>query len=428
MSILIRNGQVVDPLNETTSPLDILVENGKITRIEKQLTDEADTVIDASGLIIAPGLVDMHVHFRDPGQTHKEDIITGCAAAAHGGITAVACMANTDPTIDTPEMVQYVKNRAAEACGVRVYPIAALSKGLKGEELTDAEALKQAGAVAISDDGCNVDSSELMRNALIKTSTAGIPVLCHCEVSDMVGNYAVNEGRVSRQLWLPGRPAIAEELSVMRDCMLAEETGAAVHICHISTAKAVDIVRQFKKRGVHITCETCPQYFTITENEILRIGSLARVNPPLRLEQDVQGIIRGLCDGTIDAIATDHAPHSDTEKQQVLSRAPSGLVGLETSLALALTHLYHTGRITLPRLVKLMSLAPASILGISGGRLVIGGDADITIFDPERTWVVDTDHFRSKSRNTPFEGCEVKGKTTHTIVAGNLIYQDRSRV
>ena len=426
MKLLIKHGRVVDPVSGTVSIQDLYIENGKVVQLEKDIRQEADQVIDADGLVVCPGLVDMHVHLRDPGLTYKEDIFTGTAAAAHGGVTSVACMANTDPVVDTPEQVRYVKDKAAQASGVHVYPIAAVSMGMRGEEPSDADALKKAGAIALSDDGCNVDNANLMRDVMIHAKRLEMPVLCHCEDTTMVEGRAVNEGSVSRQLWLEGRPAIAEEIMVMRDAMLAEETGAHVHICHVSTTKSVDIIRRMKKRGVAITCETCPQYFTLTEDEILTQGSMARVNPPLRTAKDIKGIIAGLKDGTIDAIATDHAPHSAEEKSRPLTRAPSGMVGLETSLAITLTELYHTGKMKLPEIIKRMTYTPASILRLSSkGRLSLGSDADITIFDPEEVWTIDPEQFASKARNTPFAGREVKGKVKYTIVGGNVIYQDR---
>jgi len=426
MKLLIKHGRVVDPVSGTVSIQDLYIENGKVVQLEKDVRQEAAQVIDADGLVVCPGLVDMHVHLRDPGLTYKEDIFTGTAAAAHGGVTSVACMANTDPVVDTPEQVRYVKDKAAQANGVHVYPIAAVSMGMRGEEPSDADALKKAGAIALSDDGCNVDNANLMRDVMIHAKRLEMPVLCHCEDTTMVEGRAVNEGSVSRQLWLEGRPAIAEEIMVMRDAMLAEETGAHVHICHVSTAKSVDIIRRMKKRGVAITCETCPQYFTLTEDEILTQGSMARVNPPLRTAKDIKGIIAGLKDGTIDAIATDHAPHSAEEKSRPLTRAPSGMVGLETSLAITLTELYHTGKMKLPEIIKRMTYTPASILRLSSkGRLSLGSDADITIFDPEEVWTIDPEQFASKARNTPFAGREVKGKVKYTIVGGNVIYQDR---
>ena len=418
MRLLIRNGRVVHPVTGAVLLQDLLAEDGKIALMERGIDLEADETIEASGLVVSPGLVDMHVHLRDPGLTYKEDILTGCAAAARGGVTSMACMANTSPTVDSPEQVAYVLDRARQANGVQVFPIAALSRGLRGEEPTDAEALKKAGAVAISDDGSNVDNANLMRDVLIRTRRLGLPVLCHCEDTTMVEGRAVNEGSVSRQLWLEGRPAIAEEIMVMRDAMLAEETGARVHVCHVSTAKSVDIIRRMKKRGAPITCETCPQYFTLTEEEVLTQGAMARVNPPLRTAKDVKGIIAGLKDGTIDVIATDHAPHSAEEKARPLTRAPSGMIGLETSLAVTLTQLYHTQKLDLPSLIRRMSTNPADILGLTKGRMSLGVDADLTIFDPDEEWTVDPEQFASKARNTPFAGRKLKGRVKYTIVKG----------
>ena len=426
MKILIKNGRVVHPVTSVVLPQDLLIEDGKIALLERGLDMDADRVIDARGLCIAPGLVDMHVHLRDPGLTYKEDIVTGTAAAARGGVTSLACMANTKPIVDSPETVRYIIDKAEnQGSGVHVYPIGAVSKGLSGGELTDFEALQQAGAIALSDDGVNVDNANLMRDAMICARRLHMPLLCHCEDTSMVEGRAVNEGSVSRQLMLEGRPAIAEELIVMRDAMLAEETGAHVHVCHISTAKSVDIVRRMKKRGVKITCETCPQYFTLTEDEVLSKGAFAKINPPLRTTQDVQGILAGLRDGTIDAIATDHAPHSDEEKSRPLTQAPSGAVGLETSLALTLTALYHTKQLTLPEVIRRMSTNPADILGLPKGRMSIGVDADLVIFDPDEQWVIDPAKFASKGRNTPFTGCKVRGKVKYTIVKGKVIYEEK---
>ena len=426
MKLLIKNGRVIQPVTITVLLHDILAEDGRISLLEHGLTVQADQTIDASGLAVAPGLVDMHVHFRDPGLTYKEDVLTGCAAAARGGVTSVACMANTSPAVDKPEQVKYVLERAKLANGVGVYPIAALSKGLQGEEPTDAEALRRAGAIALSDDGNTVDNANLMRDALILANRLDMPILCHCEDTSMVAGRAVNEGSVSRQLWLEGRPAIAEEIMVMRDAMLAEETGSKVHICHVTTARSVDIIRKMKKKGVPITCETCPHYFTLTEDEVLRQGALARVNPPLRTKADVHGIIAGLKDGTIDAIASDHAPHSVEEKSRPLARAPSGMIGLETSLAITLTQLYHTKKLDLPGVIRRMSTNPADILHISRGRMSLSAVADLVIFDPDEAWTIDPERFASKARNTPFAGWKVKGRVKYTIAKGRVIYRDEA--
>ena len=404
--------------------MDILISGGRIVGIGNGLKAEGAQVIDATGLVVSAGLVDMHVHLREPGQEYKETIATGCAAAAKGGVTTVACMPNTKPVTDDPEKIKWVLDKAKAACGVKVVPIGAVTVGQKGEQLTDFAAQQAAGATALSDDGVPIQNANLVRDAMILAKKQNLTLLSHCEDADMVCNYAVNEGAVSRWLGLPGRPAIAEELMVMRDAMLAEETGAAVHICHVSTAKSVSIIRQYKHRGVAITCETCPQYFTLTEDEVIEKGSLARVNPPLRTQHDVEGIIRGLQDGTIDAIATDHAPHSLEEKSKPLAESPSGMVGLETSLALTLTALYHTGKLELSDILRKMTINPACILRINAGRLALGAEADLTIFDPNEEWVIDPHDFVSKGRNTPFGGKTVKGRVKYTVSGGKIIYQE----
>ena len=424
MKLLIKNGTLIDPVCGPNGVTDILVEDGTISVIGSDLDDRQAQVVDATGLHVCAGLIDMHVHLRDPGLTYKEDILTGSAAAAKGGFTAIACMPNTKPVADSPEILAYILNRAKENCGVRVLPIGALSMGQKGVEITDAKALKEAGAVAISDDGVPVQNANLMRDALLRAHRNKLTVLSHCEDDDMVRGRSVNEGRVSRQLGLPGRPGIAEELMVMRDAMLAEETRTAVHICHVSTANSVNIIRQFKRKGVRITCETCPQYFTLTHEEILRQGTMAKVNPPLRATKDKLGILAGLKDGTIDCIVTDHAPHSAEEKARPLTEAPAGMVGLETSLGLALTYLYHTGELSLNDIIQKMTVNPAKILGLRSGTLALGAVADLTIFDLNERWTVDPDRFASKARNTPFAGMELQGRVKYTIVGGKIIYQD----
>ncbi|MBP1737608.1 MAG: dihydroorotase [Oscillospiraceae bacterium] len=422
MNILIKNAVLVDPVEGTERQEDILIQNERIAAIGTCLQADGAQVIDAAGCCAAPGLVDIHVHLREPGFEYKETIASGCAAAARGGVTSVACMPNTRPVIDTPELVRMVREKAA--CGIHVFPIAAVSVGQGGETLTDASALKAAGAPALSDDGVPVQSALLVRQALLAAGQLGMPVLSHCEDAGLVGNYAVNEGEISRKLGIPGRPAVAEELMAMRDAMLAEETGASVHICHVSTANTVEIVRQFKRRGVSITCETCPQYFTLTQEAILTHGAMARVNPPLRTERDRAAVLEGLRDGTIDAIVTDHAPHSAEEKARPLTEAPSGMVGLETSLALSLTALYHKGHMSLPAVIAAMTVKPAKILGLSKGTLQVGGSADLVLFNPDEEWVIDPARFVSKGRNTPFGGFKVKGKVNATIADGAMIYRE----
>ena len=423
MRLLIRGGRVIDPANRIDEYLDILLADGKIARLGKNLPAEDAQVLDAGGLAATPGLVDMHVHLREPGFEDKETVATGCAAAARGGVTTLVAMSNTRPATDCGKVVSLIRDKALPT-GVNVLPAGAVTLGQKGEALTDFVALKAAGVPALTDDGVPIQNLALLRQAMIAAKALGLPLLDHCEDRDMVRNYAVNEGAVSRKLGLPGRPAVAEELQIMRDVMLAEDTGAHVHICHISTAKGVDIVRQAKARGVQVTCETCPQYFTLTEEEVLRQGAMARVNPPLRTQADVEGIRAGLMDGTIDAIVTDHAPHTAEEKSKPLPDAPSGMVGLETSLALALTGLYHTGLLPLSRVLALMSAAPAALLGLDKGTLSLGRDADLVLFDPDQEWTIDKNQFVSKGRNTPFHGRAVRGKVKYTISLGNIIYME----
>ena len=423
MQLLIRGGRVVDPAQGVDDRLDLLIQDGKILRLGRDLAAPDAQILNAGGLTAAPGLVDIHVHLREPGFEAKETVSTGCAAAARGGVTTLVAMPNTRPAADCPEVVQLVRDKAAPT-RINVLPAGAVTLGQKGEQLTDFAALKAAGVPALTDDGVPIQNLALLRRALLEAKRLSLPLLDHCEDRDMVQNYAVNEGAVSRKLGLPGRPAVAEELQIMRDVMLAEDTGAHVHICHISTAKGVDIVRRAKARGVRVTCETCPQYFTLTEEEVLRQGAMARVNPPLRTQADVEGIRAGLLDGTIDAIVTDHAPHTAEEKSRPLADAPSGMVGLETSLALALTGLYHTGLLPLSRVLALMSSSPAALLGISKGMLCVGRGADLVLFDPEEEWVIDKEQFVSKGRNTPFHGRTVRGKVKYTISRGTIIYQE----
>jgi len=419
--LLIKGGIVI---GTPAGSADILIKDGKVAAISENIAETGEMkVINAAGFVAAPGLVDMHVHLRDPGFEYKEDILTGASAAAAGGVTTCCCMPNTSPVADNAETVRYMAAKAKEA-PVRVLPYGAVTLSQQGEELTDFAALKAAGAAALSDDGNSIQSAELMRRALRQARDNSILVISHCEDSGMVKNYAVNEGRVSGILGLRGRPAIAEETMVLRDAMLAAETDARVHIAHVSTAGSVEIIRKAKAEGVKITAETCPHYFTLTEDEILSQGSLARVNPPLRTVGDVEAIIGGLADGTLDAIATDHAPHAPHEKALPLADAPSGMIGLETSLALALTYLYHTGKLSLDEIVALMSANPARILGADAGRLSAGDPADVVLFDPDEEWIVFPENFKSKARNTPFTGMKLRGKVKYTISRGEIVYRD----
>ena len=332
------------------------------------------------------------------------------------------CMPNTSPAIDSRETVEYIAQRAKDAC-INVLPYAAVTVGQKGSELTDFSAVKAAGAIALSDDGMPVSSAAVLREAMQKAAAASLIICSHCEDAELVKNYAVNEGAVSKKLKIPGRPAIAEEIMAARDVMLARETGAQVHICHVSTKGTVEIIRRAKADGVRVTCETCPQYFSLTEDEILKHGPLARVNPPLRTREDIEAVIEGLRDGTIDIIVTDHAPHSAEEKSCPLEDAPSGMVGLETSLAVTLTYLYHTGKLTLLDIIRLMAQAPAGIFGLPYGTLSVGAPADLVIFDSDTEWTVDAQEFYSKGRNTPFSGMRLKGRVKYTVRGGKVVFK-----
>jgi dihydroorotase len=427
MKLLIRKGRIIDPVTGIGGQMDVLIEDGILSLIASEIREPDAEPLDASGLMVCAGLVDMHVHLRDPGFTHKEDLISGANAAAKGGFTSIACMPNTRPTLDSPERILELKTRAAQIDQVQIYPIASVSYGQLGIEMTQADALRQAGAVALSDDGMPISSANLMRDALIRAKAAGLPILSHCEDASMVEGCAVNEGRISRRLGIPGRPAIAEEIMVMRDTMLAAETGSPVHICHVSTRGSVEIIRAAKKQGIPVTCETCPQYFTLTEEDILTHGTLAKVNPPLRTPDDVQAIIEGLQDDTIDVIATDHAPHAAEEKALPLQNAPSGISGLETALGVTLTALYHTGKLSLSHILQKMTINPSVILGIPKGRLAIGAPGDLTLFHPSERWQVNPNEFVSKGKNTPFRDKTLMGCVKYTILGGKIVYKFTSR-
>lgn len=423
MGILLKNGNIIDPVRHEIKIASVLIEQETIRAIAPEIPETGHTVYDCTGRMIAPGLVDMHVHLRDPGLTYKEDIATGTAAAAAGGFTAVACMPNTKPVIDSAETIQYVLDKASSTGGCRVYPIGAVTVGQKGDLLTDFPALSQAGAIAFSDDGVPVTSAARMRDALLEAKKLQKIVISHCEDGEMVGNKAVNEGKISQQLGLPGRPAIAEDLMVARDLMLAKDTDSHVHIAHVSTAGSADLIRQAKQNGVQVTAETCPQYFIYTEDEILSKGTMARVNPPLRTEADRQAILAAVLDGTLDCIVTDHAPHSAEEKSRPLPDAPSGMVGLETSLGACITHLVKPGLLSLPELIEKMSTIPAKILGLTPVLIQEGAPADLFVFDPEEAWTVDPSQFRSKGRNTVFAGDSLTGRVHLTLCGGKITHQ-----
>lgn len=420
--ILIRGARVIDPAAGLDAPADILTAGGRIAAVGPAIAPPAGVLpIDADGLCAVPGLVDMHVHLRDPGRTEKEDILTGCAAATAGGVTSLAAMPNLFPVADCADVLEYERRRAA-GTGVRLYPIAAVTVGQRGEELVDFEALARAGAAAFSDDGRPVREAATMAEAMRRAAPLGLPVISHCEEPSLAGGL-VNEGAVSRKLGVRGMPAAAEEVQVAREAALAAALGLPVHIAHVSTAGSVAILRDFRRRGVRVTCETCPHYFSLEESCVLGRDADFRMNPPLRTPADVAAVAAGVRDGTIDAIVTDHAPHTPAEKADFLS-APNGVVGLETSLAAGITFLVEPGILTLFQLVEKMSLNPARILHIAAGTLLPGAPADIVLFDPTERWRVEPARFRSKGRNSPYKGMTLTGRVKTTIGAGKVVYCD----
>jgi len=423
MGLLIRGGRVIDPSQGIDEIIDILVENGIIRGMGTGLNAAEDCeTIDAAGLLVTPGLIDMHVHLRDPGLEYKEDISTGTRAAAAGGFTSVACMPNTRPVNDNREVTSYIANKARSDAMVNVFPIGAITIDSKGEELVDMAALKGAGCVALSDDGMPVKDPRQMRQALEAAAGVGIPIISHAEDLALAAGGAMNEGAVSRELGLQGIPWAAEDVAVARDVFLAEFTSSPIHIAHVSTRGSVRVIRNAKARGVKVTCETAPHYFSLTEEAVRRCRANAKMNPPLREAADVMAVKSGLTDGTIDAIATDHAPHQKNEKDIEFAKALNGIIGLETSLPLSLV-LVEEGVLGMSALVEKMSRNPARILGIDRGTLKIGAVADITLIDPNLQWVVMEELLASKSKNSPWLGRTMRGKAVYTIVGGKVVYK-----
>ena len=416
----IRGGRIIDPVSGKDFIGDLILENGTIKAVGEQLNlDGCEDIIEAAGMAVAPGLVDVHVHFRDPGLTYKEDILTGAHAAAAGGFTTVVCMANTKPVIDNAETLQYVLNKGKET-GIHVLSCACVTKGMQGKELVDMDALRAAGAAGFTDDGIPILDEEVLKAALIKAEELQVPVSLHEEDPKLITNNGINRGPVSEKLGIGGSPVEAEITMVERDCRLAEETGSYVNIQHISTAGAVEAVRASKRRGSHVTAEAAPHHFTLTDEAFLTYGTLAKMNPPLRTEADRQAVIEGLKDGTIDMIATDHAPHSIDEKGKPLTEAPSGIVGLETSLALGITELVKPGCLTLMELMRKMSQNPAALYHLPYQGIAEGAPADLVIFAADEEWKPES--FCSKAVNTPFKGWNLTGRVHYTICDGKIVY------
>jgi len=421
--MVLDGGKVVDPATGYFGPATVFISDGKIERIEKHKksrTAGAD-VIRLDGMIVCPGFIDMHVHLREPGNEDEETIISGCEAAAAGGFTSIACMPNTDPPLDNAGAIEYINNRALMA-PIKVYPVGAITVGRKGETMTEMMEMSACGAVAFSDDGSGVQNNDLMRRALEYSRTCGVPIISHCEYADLAASGVMNEGFISTRLGMRGIPAIAEELMVAREIMLASLTQGKVHIAHVSTAGSVELIRKVKKAKIQITAEATPHHFSLTDELIKSFDTNLKVNPPLRSQKDVEAVIKGLADGTIDCIASDHAPHSVEEKELEFDYAPFGMIGLETAVGLAITRLIHKKNLTWIETVEKMSTAPARILDIAGGTLNEGEPADITVIDPDLQWTVNPGEFKSLSRNTPFAGWKLKGKAVMTIVDGNVVY------
>ena len=421
--ILIKNGRVIDPKNKIDKKLDIIIKDDKIYKIGNFEDDgEYEKVIDAEGKVVSPGLIDVHVHFRDPGFTYKEDIFTGAEAAAKGGFTTVICMANTNPIVDNEETLEYILDKAKKA-KINVLQAAAITKKFMGKELVDMEKLKNLGVVGFTDDGLPIKDSKLVMEAMEKAKELDVPLSFHEEDPSLIKSPGVNEGEVSKKLGVGGAPNVAEDVLVARDCMLALKTKAKISIQHISSGNSVDLVRFAKSLGANVTAEATPHHFSITEEEVLKHKTLAKMNPPVRTEKDKEKIIEGLKDNTIEIIATDHAPHSKEEKERELTKAPSGIIGLETSLALGVTNLVKKGHLTLLELLEKMTINPAKFYNLEAGTIEEGKFADIVIFDENEEWIV-PEKFASKASNTPFIGEKLYGKVKYTICNGKIVYED----
>lgn len=443
MTILIKTGRVINPATGTDETLDVLVENGVVARTEKSIKEKCDRVIDAKGCFVMPGFIDMHVHLRDPGFEQKETIETGARAAVHGGFTTILAMPNTKPVVDNPDVVNYVHNKAKTVGAANVLQVGAVTKGQQGKELSDIEGMVKAGIPAISEDGKSVMNAQLYREAMELAAKYNIAVLAHCEDINLVNGGVMNEDVNARELGLGGITNSVEDIIIARDIMLSRDTGARLHLCHCSTKDSVSMVKHAKMEGIHVTAEVCPHHFTLTSDDIRKIEPTVdtekkvaieadadtnyKMNPPLRTKEDVQALKEGLRDDVMDVIATDHAPHTFEDKNTSMKSAPFGIVGLETAACLTYTELVLGGYLTPMQMAEKMSYNPAKIIGIDKGDIEPGKVADIVIFDPDETYVIDKNTFFSKGRNTPFDGRKVTGKVRMTLVNGQVVYEDKEK-
>ena len=426
MKILIKNGRIIDPDSKMDQVADLLIENDKIAAVGEKMNEEADRIVDAEGCYVMPGLIDLHVHLRDPGLTHKEDIITGARAAARGGVTTVVAMPNTKPVMDDPSRVAYVNNKAKDYAKVNVLQVGAITKGMKGEELSDIEGMVKAGIPAISEDGKSVMNAQLYKEAMQIAHKLNIPVLAHCEDINMVNGGCMNEDENSRKFGLPGISNAVEDTIVARDIVISRDTGCHLHLCHCSTEASMVLLKLAKERGIPVTGEVCPHHFTLTSDDMVEGDTNYKMNPPLRTRKDVEALKQGLKDDVFDVISTDHAPHSKEEKSQSMQKAPFGIVGLETSVPLTITELVDKGWITPMQIAEKMSYNPAKILHLEDkGSLQPGKTADVVIINPKEEYTIDVIDFVSKGKNTPFNGRKVKGKVKMTICSGTIVFEDK---
>ena len=426
MKTLIKGGRVLDPASKTDAVKDVLFEDGVILKVAENITDDAENVIDADGMFVMPGLIDLHVHFREPGFEHKETIRTGARAAARGGFTTVCAMPNTKPAIDSVEMVRYIIDKAKEVTDINVLPIAAITAGQDGEYITDFEKLKENGAVAVSEDGKSVMNARVARQAMRLAAEVDIPVFAHCEDKNLVARGVMNAGEKAKEMGFYGIMNAVEDVIVARDILLAKNTGAKLHISHVSNKESAFIIKIAKEQGIPVTAEVAPHHFTLTEDAVNGDDANFKINPPLRKADDVKALKEALASGVIDVIATDHAPHHPTEKERPFDEAPFGVVGLETAVPVTITELVRTGVLTPLQMVEKMSYNPAKILGIDRGVLAPGKVADITVVNPTEEYDIDSNRFASKGKNTPFEGKHVYGKVLYTLVNGRVVYSDHN--